>query len=167
MNSLTELRSIDVAWPGTLWQGVIGEDHPYRHSFGGPLDLVVQKEAADQLVVVVRPDKRYGVSLWGESGDAEMVEVISACSRRLAAFQPRTNALDLADSPFTVVLELDLSQKDPLLDVVVVQRRSGKVTRPLPDGLDDLVAHNLISFKSHPVPSPPRAETETSAVALR
>jgi hypothetical protein len=56
--------------------GVIGEDHPYRHSFGGPLDLVVQKEAADQLVVVVRPDKRYGVSLWGESGDAVMVEVI-------------------------------------------------------------------------------------------
>jgi hypothetical protein len=35
---------------------------------------------------------------------------------------------------------------------VVVQRRPGKVTRPLPDGLDDLVAHNLISFKSYREP---------------
>ena len=33
-------------------------------------------EAADQLVVVVRPSTRFGVSLWGESGDAEEVEVI-------------------------------------------------------------------------------------------
>jgi hypothetical protein len=33
-------------------------------------------EAADQLVVVVRPSDSFGVSLWGESGDAEEVEVI-------------------------------------------------------------------------------------------
>ncbi len=33
-------------------------------------------EAADQLVVVVRPSKSFGVSLWGETGDAEEVEVI-------------------------------------------------------------------------------------------
>ena len=58
----------------------------------------------------------------------------------------------LAGSPFTVVLEMDLSQKQQLLDVVVVQRRAGIVTRPLPDGLDDLVAHNLITFKSHREP---------------
>ena len=58
----------------------------------------------------------------------------------------------LSDSPFTVVLEMDLSQKQQLLDVVVVRRRPGKVTRPLPDGLDDLTAHNLISFKSYREP---------------
>jgi hypothetical protein len=33
-------------------------------------------EAADQLVVVVRPGDQFGVSLWGESGDAEEVEVV-------------------------------------------------------------------------------------------
>src|SRR5579884_2250844 len=58
----------------------------------------------------------------------------------------------LAGSPFTVVLEMDLSQKQQLLDVVIVQRGRGRVTRPLPDGLDDLVAHNLITFKSHREP---------------
>jgi len=58
----------------------------------------------------------------------------------------------LADSPFTVVLEMDLSQKQQFLDVVVVRRRPGPVTRALPDGLDDLVDHNLISFKSYREP---------------
>jgi hypothetical protein len=58
----------------------------------------------------------------------------------------------LANSPFTVVLEMDLSQKQQLLDVVIVQRGTGRLTRPLPDGLDDLVAHNLITFKSHREP---------------
>jgi len=33
-------------------------------------------EAADQLVVVVTPSDRLGVSLWGGSGDAEGVEVV-------------------------------------------------------------------------------------------
>jgi hypothetical protein len=33
-------------------------------------------EAAEQLVIVVRPSNSFGVSLWGESGDAEEVEVI-------------------------------------------------------------------------------------------
>lgn len=55
----------------------------------------------------------------------------------------------LAGSPFTVELEKDLSQKQQLLDVVVVRRGPGELTRPLPDGLDDFVAHNLITFKSH------------------
>jgi hypothetical protein len=33
-------------------------------------------EANEQLVVVVRPSDQFGVSLWGESGDAEEVEVV-------------------------------------------------------------------------------------------
>jgi hypothetical protein len=33
-------------------------------------------EAADQLVVIVRPSDSFGVSLWGECGDDEEVEVI-------------------------------------------------------------------------------------------
>jgi hypothetical protein len=54
----------------------------------------------------------------------------------------------LAGSPFTVLLEMDLSLKQQLLDVAIVRRGPGRSTRPLPDGLDDLVDHNLISFKS-------------------
>jgi hypothetical protein len=54
----------------------------------------------------------------------------------------------LAGSPFTVVLEMDLSQKQRLLDVLVVRRRPGPLIRPLPDGLDDLVAHNLITYRT-------------------
>jgi hypothetical protein len=52
------------------------------------------------------------------------------------------------DSPFSVVLEMDLSQRQQLLDVVVVRRRPGVLTCPLPDGLEDLADHNLITFKS-------------------
>ena len=55
----------------------------------------------------------------------------------------------LAGSPFTVELEKDLSQKIQLLDVVIVRRGPGEMTRPLPDGLDDLLAYNLITFKSY------------------
>lgn len=55
----------------------------------------------------------------------------------------------LADSPFSVILEMDLSLKQQFLDVVVVRRSPGQLTHPLPDGLDDLANHNLISFKSY------------------
>jgi hypothetical protein len=54
----------------------------------------------------------------------------------------------LADSPFTVEVEIDLSARAQRLDVVVVRRRPGPVPRPLPDGLDDFADHNLITFKS-------------------
>ena len=37
-------------------------------------------EAADQLVVVVRPSDSLGVSFWGASGDAEEVEVVFCVS---------------------------------------------------------------------------------------
>src|SRR3954452_7911499 len=52
------------------------------------------------------------------------------------------------DTPFTVEVERDLSVQQQLLDVVIVRRRPGRFAGRLPDGLDDLAAHNLISFKS-------------------
>jgi hypothetical protein len=52
-------------------------------------------------------------------------------------------------SPFVVEVERDLSVQQQLLDVVVVRRGRGRFTRRLPDGLEGLVAHNLITFKSH------------------
>jgi hypothetical protein len=52
-------------------------------------------------------------------------------------------------SPFTVEVERDLSQQQQFLDVVIVRRGRGRFAGRLPDGLDELAAHNLISFKSH------------------
>jgi hypothetical protein len=53
------------------------------------------------------------------------------------------------DSPFTVEVERDLSAQQQFLDVVIARRGRGRFAGRLPDGLDDLAAHNLITFKSH------------------
>jgi hypothetical protein len=53
------------------------------------------------------------------------------------------------DSPFTVEVERDLSEQQQFLDVVILRRGRGRFAGRLPDGLDDLAAHNLITFKSH------------------
>jgi hypothetical protein len=52
-------------------------------------------------------------------------------------------------SPFVVELEKDLSLQKQLLDVIILRRGRGRFARRLPDGLDNLAAHNLITFKSH------------------
>jgi hypothetical protein len=52
-------------------------------------------------------------------------------------------------SPFKVELEKDLSLMKQLLDVVVLRRLAGTFTERLPDGLDELANHNLITFKSY------------------
>jgi hypothetical protein len=52
-------------------------------------------------------------------------------------------------SPFVVELEKDLSLKKQLLDVAILRKGPGDFPGRLPDGLEDLAAHNLITFKSH------------------
>src|SRR5262245_11412591 len=52
-------------------------------------------------------------------------------------------------SPFTVEVERDLSVQQQLLDVVIVRRGRGRFVGRLPDGLDGLRPHNLLTFKSH------------------
>jgi hypothetical protein len=52
-------------------------------------------------------------------------------------------------SPFVVEVERDLSVQQQLLDVVIVRRGRGRFAGRLPDGLQGLLAHNLITFKSH------------------
>src|SRR5262245_33166649 len=54
-----------------------------------------------------------------------------------------------AGSPFAVELEKDLSLKQQFLDVVILRKGKGRFAGRLPGGLDDLAAHNLITFKSH------------------
>jgi hypothetical protein len=53
------------------------------------------------------------------------------------------------DSPFVVEVERDLSVQQQLLDVVIIRRHPGPFAGRLPDGLEGLRAHNLITFKSH------------------
>jgi hypothetical protein len=52
-------------------------------------------------------------------------------------------------SSFTVDVERDLSEQQQFLDVVIVRRGRGRFEGHLPDGLDQLAGHNLVSFKSH------------------
>src|SRR5215471_18209201 len=52
-------------------------------------------------------------------------------------------------SPYTVDVERDLSTQQQLLDVVIVRRGRGRFAGRLPDGLEGLRPHNLLTFKSH------------------
>jgi hypothetical protein len=51
--------------------------------------------------------------------------------------------------PVTVEPEKDLSVKKQLLDVVLIRKEPGTLPCRLPDGFEDLVGYNLVSFKSH------------------
>src|SRR3989442_11927918 len=51
-------------------------------------------------------------------------------------------------SPFTVEVERDLSAQQQFLDVVILRRGRGRFAGRLPDGLDELAAHNLITFSA-------------------
>src|SRR5437868_5719457 len=48
-----------------------------------------------------------------------------------------------------VQTELDLSLKHQFLDVVIVRKNAEPIPRRMPDGFEELVEHNLITFKSH------------------
>jgi hypothetical protein len=52
-------------------------------------------------------------------------------------------------SPVGVETELDLSLKQQFVDVVLIRKGFGPVPRRLPDGFEELAAHNLVTFKSH------------------
>jgi len=52
------------------------------------------------------------------------------------------------NSPYAVELEKDLSIKQQWLDVVVLRKMPGDFQRRLPDGLEGLADHNLLTYKS-------------------
>jgi hypothetical protein len=52
-------------------------------------------------------------------------------------------------SPFVVEVERDMSVQQQFLDVVIVRRGQGEFVGRLPDGLEEMVLHNLLTFKSH------------------
>src|SRR5258708_31374772 len=51
--------------------------------------------------------------------------------------------------PVHVEMEKDLSLKQQLLDVVLIRKEAAAVPCRLPDGFEELAAHNLVSFKSY------------------
>jgi hypothetical protein len=56
------------------------------------------------------------------------------------------------DSPFSVAIEKELATKEQRLDVLILRRGPGSFVGQLPDGLNDLAAHNLVTFKSYQEP---------------
>src|SRR6476661_8542658 len=52
-------------------------------------------------------------------------------------------------SPFVVEVERDLSVQQQFLDVLIVRRGRRRFAGRLPDGLEGLRPHNLLTFKSH------------------
>jgi len=52
------------------------------------------------------------------------------------------------DTPYTVELESDLSLKKQFLDAVIIEKGEGLPPAELADGLENMAAHNLISYKS-------------------
>jgi hypothetical protein len=52
-------------------------------------------------------------------------------------------------APVAVETELDLSLKQQFIDLVLIRKGPGPFPRPLPDGFEELAAHNLVTFKSH------------------
>lgn len=51
-------------------------------------------------------------------------------------------------SEIDVETELDLSLKQQFLDLVLIRKGPGPIPRRLPDGFEELAAHNLVTFKS-------------------
>jgi len=49
---------------------------------------------------------------------------------------------------YAVELEKDLSKKQQFLDVVIIEKTEGTPPEALPDGLENLGKHNLLSYKS-------------------
>ena len=48
-----------------------------------------------------------------------------------------------------VKMEMDLSHKQQFIDIVLIRKGTEPMPRRLPDGFEELAAHNLLTFKSH------------------
>ncbi len=51
-------------------------------------------------------------------------------------------------SAWNVELEKDLSVRRQLLDIIILRQNEGRLISPLPDGLEGMKKHNLLTFKS-------------------
>ena len=53
------------------------------------------------------------------------------------------------DAGVRVETEMDLSVKQQFIDLVLIRSGPEPIPQPLPDGFEELAAHNLLTFKSH------------------
>src|SRR5260370_38321150 len=53
------------------------------------------------------------------------------------------------DSAINVRTETDLSLKQQYIDLVLIRKGPEPIPRRLPDGFEELAAHNLVTFKSY------------------
>ncbi len=53
------------------------------------------------------------------------------------------------NTSYEVELEKDLSLKQQLLDVVIIEKKGSNTPEIVPDGLENLSVHNLMTYKSH------------------
>ncbi len=53
-----------------------------------------------------------------------------------------------AGSPYQVELEKDLSLKQQFVDVIIIEQETGTPLHELPDGLENLGRHNILTYKS-------------------
>ncbi len=53
------------------------------------------------------------------------------------------------NSNYRIELEKDVSTQQQFLDVAIVEQTEGPPVTSLPDGLDNLAKHNLLTYKSH------------------
>lgn len=49
---------------------------------------------------------------------------------------------------YTVELERDLSLKQQFLDIIIIEQTEGELPTHLPEGLEPLAKHNLLTYKS-------------------
>jgi len=52
------------------------------------------------------------------------------------------------DTFYDVILEEEMSMKKQYLDVLIVRKGEGGPPSEIPDGLENLATHNLLSYKS-------------------
>ena len=55
-------------------------------------------------------------------------------------------------SRYVVELEKDLSARRQFVDVIIIEQAEGEPPEDLPDGLETLGKHNLLTYKSHQEP---------------
>lgn len=53
------------------------------------------------------------------------------------------------DSPYEVELEKELSLQKQFIDAIIIRKYKDQIINNLPDGLNNLNEHNLLSYKSH------------------
>jgi len=56
--------------------------------------------------------------------------------------------LDFAEYPLSIDMEKELSVQSQMLDLLIIKKKGVHISSRMPDGLEDLARHNLLTYKS-------------------